>query len=406
MEIPVTQWSRHAFDPRVKNDSLTNNMSKSFNQWVGELRSKPMLTMIDTIRCRLMSRTHKRYQKRSGWTNEITPAIMGKLDSVKQKSRTCHTMFIRGDEYEVMDANRRHMARRGTGSAGPSQELMTQASVNQGNGIGSSNEGGSVLGRGMGTEGRGSVCDGGIGRGRDKGRGRAADDVIRRGRGREGASGAGGIALGSDRGKESGNAIRMVRRSGNRRDIYCLDADGALFAATLLLAVAAFCHFIKIKISLVVQFLPIHQLSRKDSTGIPHILEHSVLCGSRKYPLKEPFVELLKGSLNTFLNAFTYPDRTCYPVASTNTKPNQTLPSSKPSKAADRYSFSLYPINLAIEISKMKGFWVPLWIEKLSSNCDTAAVVSGFRRLLLLRFLAHKLVFGFIFNLQSFIRRH
>ncbi|OAP17027.1 hypothetical protein AXX17_AT1G43810 [Arabidopsis thaliana] len=58
----------------------------------------------------------------------------------------------------------------------------------------------------------------------------------------------------------------------------------------------------------------------KDSTGIPHILEHSVLCGSRKYPMKEPFVELLKGSLHTFLNAFTYPDRTCYPVASTNKK--------------------------------------------------------------------------------------
>ncbi|GLC71241.1 hypothetical protein PLESTF_001094000 [Pleodorina starrii] len=57
-----------------------------------------------------------------------------------------------------------------------------------------------------------------------------------------------------------------------------------------------------------------------DSTGIPHILEHSVLCGSRKYPIKEPFVELMKSSLNTFLNAFTYPDRTCYPVASTNTQ--------------------------------------------------------------------------------------
>ncbi len=55
-----------------------------------------------------------------------------------------------------------------------------------------------------------------------------------------------------------------------------------------------------------------------DSTGVPHILEHSVLCGSRKYPLKEPFVELLKGSLKTFLNAFTYPDKTCYPVASQN----------------------------------------------------------------------------------------
>ena len=55
-----------------------------------------------------------------------------------------------------------------------------------------------------------------------------------------------------------------------------------------------------------------------NSKGIPHILEHSVLCGSRKYPIKEPFVELMKGSLQTFLNAFTYPDRTCYPVASTN----------------------------------------------------------------------------------------
>lgn len=55
-----------------------------------------------------------------------------------------------------------------------------------------------------------------------------------------------------------------------------------------------------------------------DSKGTPHILEHSVLCGSDRYPIKEPFVELMKGSLNTFLNAFTYPDRTCYPVASTN----------------------------------------------------------------------------------------
>lgn len=56
------------------------------------------------------------------------------------------------------------------------------------------------------------------------------------------------------------------------------------------------------------------------STGVPHVLEHSVLCGSRKFPVKEPFVDLLRGSLQNFLNAFTYPDRTCYPVASTNTK--------------------------------------------------------------------------------------
>lgn len=57
-----------------------------------------------------------------------------------------------------------------------------------------------------------------------------------------------------------------------------------------------------------------------DNTGIPHILEHSVLCGSKKYPLKEPFIELAKGSLSTFLNAFTFPDKTMYPVASRNDK--------------------------------------------------------------------------------------
>lgn len=55
-----------------------------------------------------------------------------------------------------------------------------------------------------------------------------------------------------------------------------------------------------------------------DSTGVAHILEHSVLCGSREFPLKDPFVELVKGSLNTFLNAMTYPDKTMYPVASCN----------------------------------------------------------------------------------------
>ena len=56
----------------------------------------------------------------------------------------------------------------------------------------------------------------------------------------------------------------------------------------------------------------------KDSTGVPHILEHSVLNGSEKYPVKEPFVELRKSSLATFINAFTFPDKTCYPVASQN----------------------------------------------------------------------------------------
>ena len=62
-----------------------------------------------------------------------------------------------------------------------------------------------------------------------------------------------------------------------------------------------------------------------NSTGVAHILEHSVLCGSRKFPSKDPFVELVKGSLNTFLNAMTYPDKTVYPVASVNDKDFQNL---------------------------------------------------------------------------------
>ena len=63
----------------------------------------------------------------------------------------------------------------------------------------------------------------------------------------------------------------------------------------------------------------------EDSTGVPHILEHSVLCGSKNFPVKDPFVELVKGSLNTFLNAMTYPDKTVYPVASCNDKDFQNL---------------------------------------------------------------------------------
>ncbi len=63
----------------------------------------------------------------------------------------------------------------------------------------------------------------------------------------------------------------------------------------------------------------------KDDTGVPHILEHSVLCGSKEFPIKDPFVELVKGSLNTFINAMTYPDKTVYPVASCNDKDFQNL---------------------------------------------------------------------------------
>ena len=68
----------------------------------------------------------------------------------------------------------------------------------------------------------------------------------------------------------------------------------------------------------------------EDSTGVFHILEHSVLCGSDKYPLKEPFVELLKSSVQTFLNAMTYPDKTVYPVSTRNCPPPPAYCSTRP----------------------------------------------------------------------------
>jgi len=85
-----------------------------------------------------------------------------------------------------------------------------------------------------------------------------------------------------------------------------------------------------------------------DSTGIAHILEHAVLCGSEKYPVKEPFVELLKGSLKTFLNAFTYPDRTCYPVASTNLQDFYNL--------IDVYLDAVFNPRLTPEVLQQEGW--------------------------------------------------
>lgn len=89
-----------------------------------------------------------------------------------------------------------------------------------------------------------------------------------------------------------------------------------------------------------------------DSTGVAHILEHSVLCGSRKYPVKEPFVDLLKGSLQTFLNAMTYPDKTCYPVASQNLKDFRNL--------VDVYLDAVFFPRISPEIFEQEGWHLDL----------------------------------------------
>ncbi len=85
-----------------------------------------------------------------------------------------------------------------------------------------------------------------------------------------------------------------------------------------------------------------------DSTGLPHILEHSVLCGSRKYPVKDPFIQLAKGSLNTFLNAMTYPDKTVYPTASQNLQDFYNL--------VDVYLDAVFHPRITPEVLKQEGW--------------------------------------------------
>jgi hypothetical protein len=101
-----------------------------------------------------------------------------------------------------------------------------------------------------------------------------------------------------------------------------------------------------------------------DSTGVAHILEHSVLCGSRKYPVKEPFVELLKGSLQTFLNAFTYPDKTSYPVASQNVKDFYNL--------IDVYLDAVFYPRLSPHTLKQEG-----WHYELEEGPDREMIYKG-----------------------------
>lgn len=100
-----------------------------------------------------------------------------------------------------------------------------------------------------------------------------------------------------------------------------------------------------------------------DSTGLPHIMEHSVLCGSRKYPLKEPFIELVKGSLQTFVNAFTFSDKTCYPLASQNVKDFYNL--------IDVYLDAVFYPRITPETLKQEG-----WHYELE-NADDPLIYKG-----------------------------
>ena len=105
----------------------------------------------------------------------------------------------------------------------------------------------------------------------------------------------------------------------------------------------------------------------KNSTGVAHILEHSTLCGSEKYPSKDPFVELAKGSLNTFLNAMTYPDKTVYPIASCNDQDFKNL--------MDIYLDAVFHPNIAKndKIFKQEGWHYEM--ESVSDDLKINGVV-------------------------------
>ncbi|XP_043714856.1 uncharacterized protein LOC122663231 [Telopea speciosissima] len=103
MKNPVSAWTRHAFDHRIKSDHVANNMTESFNQWIGQSRSKPILTLIDEIRLRLMGRLHKRDEMGVSFVDRVTPQMKKRLDIVQSESRFCIVYPASTNQFEVQD---------------------------------------------------------------------------------------------------------------------------------------------------------------------------------------------------------------------------------------------------------------------------------------------------------------
>ncbi|XP_042497524.1 uncharacterized protein LOC122076265 [Macadamia integrifolia] len=102
-ETPSRMWSRHAFDVGARSDHITNNMTESFNQWIGDLRSKPILTLVDHLRVKIMGRLHRRYEKATMWEGKVTPRVMVKLNKVQQEARHCKCQPAGEGQFEVLD---------------------------------------------------------------------------------------------------------------------------------------------------------------------------------------------------------------------------------------------------------------------------------------------------------------
>ncbi|KAG5550082.1 hypothetical protein RHGRI_015138 [Rhododendron griersonianum] len=102
-DVPTHKWARHAFDDRVKNDHITNNLTESFNSWLGQLRHKPVLSLLEGIRTKVMSRIQKRYAKGMTWTGSVGSHVKKRLAKAQNASRICTLLYCGGDVYEVID---------------------------------------------------------------------------------------------------------------------------------------------------------------------------------------------------------------------------------------------------------------------------------------------------------------
>ncbi|XP_071905979.1 uncharacterized protein [Coffea arabica] len=108
-KIPKTSWCRYTFNTGIKCDHVTNNYIESFNAWVGELRGKPISTLVEGLRKKFMKKTHKRYQKGCTLTTTVTPKMMDKLQKIGQASRQCQLTMAGDDIFEVGDMNRSYI---------------------------------------------------------------------------------------------------------------------------------------------------------------------------------------------------------------------------------------------------------------------------------------------------------
>ncbi|XP_027157835.1 uncharacterized protein LOC113759457 [Coffea eugenioides] len=108
-KIPKTSWCRYTFAIGIKCDHVTNNCTESFNAWVGELRGKPILTLVEGLRKKFMKKMHKRYQKGCTLTTSVTPKMVDKLPKIGQTPRQCQLTMTSEDIFEVRDMNRSNM---------------------------------------------------------------------------------------------------------------------------------------------------------------------------------------------------------------------------------------------------------------------------------------------------------